>query len=53
MKNIQIKYQPPEAVDVVQLIKVVCLKGDGIDEPIRRVERYYELNGGFLFEKEY
>ncbi|GEP80786.1 hypothetical protein [Staphylococcus carnosus] len=52
MENIQIKHQPPEAVDVVKLIKVVCLKGDGNDDPIRKVERYYDLNGTFLFEKE-
>lgn len=51
MKNIQIKHQPPEVVDVVHLIKIVCLKGNGNEDPIRKVERYYDLNGIFIFEK--
>ena len=38
MTNIKIEHQPPEAVDVVRLIK--------------KVERYYNLKGEFIFEKE-
>lgn len=53
MKNIQIKHQPPEVVDVVHLIKIICLKGNGNEDPIRKVERYYDLNGIFIFEKKY
>lgn len=52
MTNIKIEHQPPEAVDVVKLIKIVCLKGDGQSSPIRKVERYYNLKGEFIFEKE-
>ncbi|MDW3871215.1 hypothetical protein ACUXEV_000050 [Staphylococcus saprophyticus] len=52
MKNSKITHQPPEAVDVVKLIKIICLKGNGIEEPISKVERYYDLNGAFLFEKQ-
>ncbi|MGE7364677.1 hypothetical protein [Staphylococcus cohnii] len=52
MQNSEITHQPPEAVDVVKLIKIVCLKGNGGEEPIRKVERYYDLNGMFLFEKQ-
>lgn len=46
-----ITHQPPEAVDVVKLIKIICLKGNGNEDPIRKVERYYDLNGTFIFEK--
>ncbi|WP_426462379.1 hypothetical protein [Staphylococcus equorum] len=52
MKNSKIKHQPPEVVDVVKLIKIICLKGNGDENPIRKVERYYDLNGTFLFEKQ-
>ncbi|MDW3976925.1 hypothetical protein QI112_10815 [Staphylococcus saprophyticus] len=52
MMNSKIKHQPPEVVDVVTLVKIICLKGDGDIDPIRKVERYYDLDGNFLFEKE-
>ena len=51
MKKRDITHQPPEAVDVVKLIKIICLKGNGNEDPIRKVERYYDLNGTFIFEK--
>lgn len=51
MKKNDITHQPPEAVDVVKLIKIICLKGNGDEDPIRKVERYYDLNGTFIFEK--
>ncbi|MBM5970172.1 hypothetical protein [Staphylococcus epidermidis] len=51
MKKNDITHQPPEAVDVVKLIKIICLKGNGNENPIRKVERYYDLNGTFIFEK--
>ncbi|MCD8797412.1 hypothetical protein [Mammaliicoccus sciuri] len=51
MTEKQIKHQPPIKVDVVNLIKVVCLKGDGSKlDPIRNVERYYNFEGSLLFE---
>ncbi|MBF2751552.1 hypothetical protein [Staphylococcus saprophyticus] len=52
MKNSKIKHRPPEVVDVITIIKIICLKGDGDVDPIRKVERYYDLDGIFLFEKE-
>ncbi len=52
MRDSKIKHQPPEVVNVVNLIKIICLKGDGEEESIRKVERYYDLNGTFLFEKQ-
>ncbi|MDW8571191.1 hypothetical protein [Staphylococcus shinii] len=51
MNEFPIKHQPPEAVDVVKLIRIICLKGDGNEDPIMKVERYYDAEGEFIFER--
>lgn len=51
MNEFSMKHQPPEVVDVVKLIRIICLKGDGKEEPVMKVERYYDTEGSFLFER--
>ncbi|PKE07085.1 hypothetical protein [Macrococcoides caseolyticum] len=45
------EHRPPEMVDVIKVIKIKYLKGDGTDQnPIRIAEGYYDIEGQFLFE---
>lgn len=51
MKSQQIQHQPPQKVEMVELIKVEFLKGDGTaNDPVRYINRYYNLDGQLLFE---
>ena len=49
-KNIKLKHYPPIAIDVVKLINVDCLKGNSIDDLIRKVQRYYNLDAIFFWK---
>lgn len=46
-----IDHRRPE-VDVARLVRVTYLMGAGIapNDPVRRVDAYFDLNGFFVFE---
>lgn len=51
MSNSNLEHRPPDSVEIVKLIKIRALRGNGSeDNPVRRVELYYSLEGQFLFE---
>ncbi|MBF7028909.1 hypothetical protein ISP03_02360 [Staphylococcus kloosii] len=54
MEEIKIEHRPPETVNVIKVIQVVALRGNGTEEnPTRRVVQYYNLEGEFIFECDY
>jgi len=53
MKELIREHRPPEAVDVIKVIRIKFVKGSGTPEnKIRFVERYYDLDGKLIFEKD-
>jgi len=49
-----VEHRPPEAVDVMKMIRIKFTKGNGTNEnPIRLAERYFDLEGNLIFEKDY
>ncbi|WP_229347684.1 hypothetical protein [Staphylococcus kloosii] len=54
LEEIKIEHRPPETVNVIKVIQVVALRGNGTEEnPTRRVVQYYNLEGEFIFECDY
>lgn len=48
-----IEHRPPDGVDVVKVIKIYALRGDGTsDNPVRRVYQYFDMSGNLLFERD-
>ena len=51
MSNFNVEHRPPDSVEIVKLIKIKAVRGNGShNNPVRGVELYYTLNGEFLFE---
>jgi len=47
------KQDSPLMVETISVIHVTILRGDGSDNnPMRRVEQYWSLDGDFLVEKD-
>lgn len=45
------EHRPPERVEVLKVIKIRAIRGNGSEgSPIRNVDVYYSLDGEFLFE---
>ncbi|WP_271401536.1 hypothetical protein [Salinicoccus roseus] len=47
----KVVHRPPDKVDVIKMIKIESLRGDGSNRnPIRRVYQYFDMSGVFIFE---
>lgn len=48
-----LEHRAPDSVEVVKVIKVEYVKGNGTEEsPVRNAKSYYDIDGNFLFEKD-
>lgn len=51
MSESNVEHRPPDSVEIVKLIKIKAVRGNGSESnPVRRVELYYTLEGEFLYE---
>lgn len=42
--------QAPAQVEVLQMIRVTSKRGDGLEDPVRAVIRYYDMSGKLCAE---
>ncbi len=51
MSQRKIEHRPPDKVDVMNVIRIQSLKGDGTSaNPVREIYQYFDMSGGFIFE---
>lgn len=45
------EHRPPEMVEVIKMIKIDFVKGNGTEgDPVRNEQRYYDMDGNLVFE---
>ncbi|MDB0581207.1 hypothetical protein [Salinicoccus roseus] len=51
MEKPKIEHRPPDKVDVMKVIKIQSLRGNGTkDNPVREIYQYFDMSGEFIFE---